>query len=1350
MSIVSFVRRNGSAILVLSLLLNIGLVFMLSIQDSEKEVVDTSEYKKHEDVLRSRISSQEMQLQHQLDTIQNQQTMLSDKEKQIKGIKEEVEKSKGDSSEGLEKLEFDLEKEKRRSAALAEQVNNLQETNSIVLDEKEDVLKQLQKAREDMKDVIRREFDHEKNSNSNDSKKSSPTKAPTKDQTEPSLIDKIKDNIRKNIENRDDDDEEGTGRNVGENDDDDGDPQPNIHHHNEDKKHNKNGGGGGGGDDDQGGDGDDGDDDDDGVNANVRYSQSASNSPFRNLINQRTPRVLVGIITGGKKESVKTNRQAVLDTWFDEDCYFVTLEEVNTDRVIRLSVQAESGGHRGLPIKVKNMFEYIYEHYIDDYDFFVKADDDTFINMDRLRKSLSVFNPEIPVYLGKPFSSKTRGVAGPNAMWDDFTTVAFCHGGSGYVLSRELLRLVGPYIVDTPMITSLEDCATAAALYQYTAVRCINMNSKMFGGLDLVGNDHDQDSIKRRIRVYEKNDPRILVKTATVHSVKAEMTHYLWDLFTDLGKDQNRIQEVDRLAEIDLNDRRWLLSTSWNCSIPIPFHMKDVEERKAVIKKGSNFVASREYPHHDAICMQSSLLSTHHNPLKHTNEYDSLIKEDVAFYSTCGGVDSSLDDPHLKDKVFAFAKDEHDQDEAQTPPEAKKKGTPGSTDGTSAKRNAVLVAVDVVDDNAIASFKLLVASLRSTGSTADVVAFAPSVEKLQSSLSSYCGVRLVEYDVMKVMDQYAATSGSKPDTTLIFYSVFIAFLNAHEGDYKEVALAKVDSFFQRNPFSSVFVRDGLALFMAYPVVQLKSMSCFSGTLRINEMPALLTLDFVMGEVESVRNFLSLTSVIPYRARRCPLDYVVLLNTYRKEYTQYNPVIVYNPWDGPVVTLSDLEDPFFSREKSGINKGRVLFLNTHGDVATVVTNYNNLLSFNEDSLDAENQFAPVLSLIAPENRKSSLSIVLELLPEKLHDTVKTLNTYHDPTAEEWSFDSKQFLKWQALRGKASVSAHDAFKPVWELMAQFMPLYKSDPTKPKVTSIASPSTHRTGHDILSSLYLRFASRHHKRIFHRGEWPFLDTPVYMDPDKEWKYEYDLCFSEISPKGMWRGDVEKVLSFYDYILGTNKYKLTTMIEDPSQHYLSWMYYFILPKKRKEKPLDVLDLFLKKRVNKNLHAQEFGIRSEASMKQFLDNVFSQFDLVLVKDRLDECLVLLRRMFNWDLLDITYLRIKESGIRFDKKHVPRAPKVTTLDEAVQKKIKALQPLDYMFFERANARLDELISQQGSDFKQEVIAFRKIQSSLNNVCKANMEHGFCKWYLLQDHDFYHMIADSGHSKAIPMY
>ena len=82
--------------------------------------------------------------------------------------------------------------------------------------------------------------------------------------------------------------------------------------------------------------------------------------------------------------------------------------------------------------------------------------------MPRLTKTLSVFDPEIPAYLGIPFFKNPSAIAtGPGPLWKNISSMAFCHGGSGYVISRALLKLVGPYIRDTAVTTVMEVAAVS-------------------------------------------------------------------------------------------------------------------------------------------------------------------------------------------------------------------------------------------------------------------------------------------------------------------------------------------------------------------------------------------------------------------------------------------------------------------------------------------------------------------------------------------------------------------------------------------------------------------------------------------------------------------------------------------------------------------------------------------------------------------------------------------------------------------------------------------------------------------------------------------------------------------------
>lgn len=126
----------------------------------------------------------------------------------------------------------------------------------------------------------------------------------------------------------------------------------------------------------------------------------------------------------------------VLQTWgkhCDQVLFASTLTDINLGS-IGFNVTDD---HRHMWGKVKLMLQYIHKYFIDDYDWFFKADDDTFLIAENMRYLLSAYSPDDPLYFGYKMNTSDH-------IWGYFS------GGSGYVLSRKTVRIFVEQIMTQP------------------------------------------------------------------------------------------------------------------------------------------------------------------------------------------------------------------------------------------------------------------------------------------------------------------------------------------------------------------------------------------------------------------------------------------------------------------------------------------------------------------------------------------------------------------------------------------------------------------------------------------------------------------------------------------------------------------------------------------------------------------------------------------------------------------------------------------------------------------------------------------------------------------------------------
>ena len=165
-------------------------------------------------------------------------------------------------------------------------------------------------------------------------------------------------------------------------------------------------------------------------------------------INQQ-PKIFCIILTSKKNYKIKS--KIIYDSWASKcDNYrFITMippelpESNSTDNKFKnVSIEFENNQklkflqpadlihdqYDELTDKVYRTFKDVYKRY-DNYDWYLKSDDDTFIFVDNLRRFLSKQNSSLPVTFGYNFKV--------------IVNKGYHSGGGGYVLSKESLDRLG-------------------------------------------------------------------------------------------------------------------------------------------------------------------------------------------------------------------------------------------------------------------------------------------------------------------------------------------------------------------------------------------------------------------------------------------------------------------------------------------------------------------------------------------------------------------------------------------------------------------------------------------------------------------------------------------------------------------------------------------------------------------------------------------------------------------------------------------------------------------------------------------------------------------------------------------
>ncbi|XP_077479256.1 chondroitin sulfate synthase 3 [Stigmatopora argus] len=182
----------------------------------------------------------------------------------------------------------------------------------------------------------------------------------------------------------------------------------------------------------------------------------------------------VGVMTA--KKYLATRAVAAFNTWARSIPGKVEFfSSAGSDDVVPgpLPVISLPGVDDSYPPQKKSfmMLKYIHDHYLDKYQWFMRADDDVYIRGEKLELFLRSLNSSKPLYLGQ------TGLG----MAEELGRLAlepgenFCMGGPGMIFSREVLRRMIPHIGTClrELYTTHEDVEVGRCVRRFGGTQCV-------------------------------------------------------------------------------------------------------------------------------------------------------------------------------------------------------------------------------------------------------------------------------------------------------------------------------------------------------------------------------------------------------------------------------------------------------------------------------------------------------------------------------------------------------------------------------------------------------------------------------------------------------------------------------------------------------------------------------------------------------------------------------------------------------------------------------------------------------------------------------------------------------------
>ncbi|XP_062598634.1 galactose-3-O-sulfotransferase 3-like [Saccostrea cucullata] len=288
------------------------------------------------------------------------------------------------------------------------------------------------------------------------------------------------------------------------------------------------------------------------------------------------------------------------------------------------------------------------------------------------------------------------------------------------------------------------------------------------------------------------------------------------------------------------------------------------------------------------------------------------------------------------------------------------------------------------------------------------------------------------------------------------------------------------------------------------------------------------------------------------------------------------------------------------------------------------------------------------------------------------------------------------------------------------------YRYFPTKQTPSQhIAFLKVHKTGSTTAQGIFLRYGLKRNLTFVvanNKSTYPNVISieesviPGYniVPPPKGRRYEI-LCFHVVYNRSAFEG------------IMPNDTKYIGIVREPFQQFKSIIRYFDYAKHNKyaqflRQFLQNITLSKNKEnhnpattVLNNRMAFEFNFPlhlfdsfSLHEVKQYLQKLDEEFDLVIINEYMEESVVLLRRMLNWDVQDVLFVNLNVNQGSSDLN------KVGLKEVRLYRKYAALDYELYNFFLK---RLWKQINSYGHDILEEISYYKLLRKNLESFCNS---------------------------------